>query len=885
MKKNCTAERMNLEFFRRSDEFFARHADWLKQTKKNLLLKAAHEVHGRVIESKRAAQNISFDDLISQLSNALNGESTSLKQKIIESWPMAMVDEFQDTDQRQYHIFKSLYQSSLPGSQETGLILIGDPKQAIYSFRGADVFTYQQAKSTTAAHFTLEVNYRSSADYIDMVNHLFEHNEQAFVFRQLIEYYPSLANPDSNKTLTSKGQETLAPLKCWIHPWQQKPVSKAMAENYFADRCANEIAEILSHKTLLLDNKPAEARDLTILVRTGKQAALMKQQLAQRGISSALILRDSVFDSEQAREISRLLEVLINPMNISRLSGLLSTELFGWDAAQIHRLQTDNQLLVECFELMKQYQQIWMLQGILSMFFKLLADQHTLARSLLTIDGERRMTNWLHIVELLQQQSSQHASLSQSLHWLLLQREQTQNNSNEEHQLRLESDNDLVRIVTIHKSKGLQYPVVFLPFMWSVGGAKKAPSCYSVHDDEGNKQLMILDDSAQQRWQQEALAEEVRLFYVAMTRAVYRCYLGFGHISSAGSSALAQCLFSEKTRRGRTGIDLDLKTNSELLTPFEVLNAERTRLEISQQENSQKILFQESKVQEHNIARTFTRALARQWQITSYSQLALSGSAETIDRPDYDAVATPQLDEEEQNEQFTRFSFQKGAKAGTFLHDLLEHQPFDQEIDIELVQKKSEEYGFDEQWLPCLSKWMQDVLETELENFSLCDLNSEQVLNEMEFYLSCDRLKAVELNQLLFENQYSQSIDAYHFSTINGYLKGFIDLVFEHDGQYFVADYKSNYLGAMPEAYGLEHCRQAMFEHHYHLQYLIYTLALHRYLQQRLENYDYDRDIGGVYYLFLRGMPGRQKRAEKYGIFYDKPARQLIEKLDELFRN
>ena len=889
MNKNCSDERLNLSFFSLSQIFFERHADWLKQKQKNLLLKAARDVHDNIVQSKRAAQHISFDDLIGQLSDALTENASShahriLAQKIIENWPMAMVDEFQDTDQRQYHIFNTLYRPTADQATPGGLILIGDPKQAIYSFRGADVFTYQQAKAGTSQQFTLEVNYRSTADYVDMVNRLFSHNEQAFVFRQLIEYYPSMANPDNEKKLLSKQQDTLPPLVSWIKPWQDKPVSKDAAQDYFANLCADEIAQILTHNTLMLTDRPAAAKDLVILVRTGRQASLMKQQLAQRGISSALILRDSVFASEQARDITLLLEVLINPADISRLGGLLSTDLFGWNAAQIARLQSENDLLVEYLDLMKQYQQRWLQQGILSMFFQLLADQQTLARARLKMDGERCMTNWLQIVELLQQQSSRHASHSQALHWLLLQRDQAENNGNEEHQLRLESDSDLVRIVTIHKSKGLQYPVVFLPFMWSVAGAQKIPSCYSVHDDEGNKRLMILDDSAQQRWQQENLAEEVRLFYVAMTRAVYRCYLGFGHINGAGGSALAQCLFSDKIKRGRYGLDLDIDSAQQLLEPFEVLNAGGQRLEIIQRENTLPIHYQEDSTGATVAARQFSRPLARQWQITSYSQLALSASADSIDRPDYDAVETRAVDEEPAQATYSRFTFQKGAKAGTFLHDLLEHQTFDQAMDAALIEKKSQEYGFDEAWLPCLTQWMQDVLDTDLNGFALSDLKPQQTLREMEFYLSCDRLRAAELNRLLFENHYSQGADAYHFSTINGFLKGFIDLVFEHDGRYFVADYKSNYLGARREDYDLESCRQAMFEHHYHLQYLIYTLALHRYLQQRLAGYDYERDIGGVYYLFLRGMAGRESRDEKFGVFFDKPSRGLIEKLDVLFR-
>ena len=214
------------------------------------------------------------------------------------------------------------------------------------------------------------------------------------------------------------------------------------------------------------------------------------------------------------------------------------------------RLQTDNQALIDLLEQVKIYQQHWQEKGILSMFFKLLDDQQAVQKNMQHMDGDRRITNWLHIVELLQQQTAQHASFSQSLQWLVSQREQVDNKQNEEHQLRLDSDSQLVRIVTIHRSKGLQYPIVFLPFMWDVKGARNQPQSYSVHDDQGNRQLLILDETARQRWHEENLAEEIRLFYVAMTRAIYRCYLGWGHIKGAGSSAIAHTLYSEHIKAG-----------------------------------------------------------------------------------------------------------------------------------------------------------------------------------------------------------------------------------------------------------------------------------------------------------------------------------------------
>ncbi len=892
LKKNTTDDRVNIPFFEVAENYSELHQDWLYKQKLEILINATNSVQQSVIETKADAQNISFNDLITQLSSALTSDNTSFINKVTSLYPLAMVDEFQDTDHKQYNIFKTLYQSE--SDEEKTLILIGDPKQAIYSFRGADIFTYQQAKQSTDNHYTLDTNYRSTSEYINLVNSIFKYNENSFIFEQLIEFSASKANTKKPKFI-SQDNGNVSPLVCWIHPLTEKPLAKDKATDFFATICAKEIFNLLQQKTLLLDDKIVEAKDLTILVKTGRQASLMKNKLAELGISSALILRDSVFASEQAREISLLLEVLIEPSNIRRLSGLLSTDLFGWNAQQISNLQKNNVQLVTLLEQMKEYQLQWLHKGILSMFFKLMDDQQTLQKSLSYMDGERKMTNWMHIVELLQQQSNKHASFSQALHWLVQQREQVKDGVNiEEHQLRLESDSDLVRIVTIHKSKGLQYPIVFIPFMWDVKGNKYQPKSYSYHDESGNKKVMIYDEAERDSWHQENLAEEIRLFYVAMTRAIYRCYLGFGNINGAGSSAIAHCLFSELIKKGNYPQNLDISNEAELRQPFMSLNqqTQHDKTDVSLISFHDDIHTESINSSAHGdtnlplkqaAAKEFKRKIQQQWRISSYSQIASSGLIEQVDRPDYDALISTvtEIETSIDAEELSRFTFQKGAKAGNFLHDILEYQPFDESVKESLIQSKCSEYGFDEKWIPCLTQWIEDIMNCNIGGMQLNQLSPKQKISEMEFYMSSHHLQAEQLNSLLHQYSYSRPEQVFSFFTINGFLKGFIDLVFEYDGQYFIADYKSNYLGDSALNYDDHSCKEAMYDHHYHLQYLVYTLALHRFLKQRIKDYDYDLHFGGVYYLFLRGMSADKEN--KQGVYFHKPELKVIQQLDDLF--
>ncbi len=884
LKKNMTDENIQLKLFEEAEELSQLHHRWVKSKKLDILISATNSVHNSVNDNKTNAQNISFNDLIKQLSEVIIPENISFINKVINLYPLAMVDEFQDTDNNQYHIFKTLYQSA--SELNSTLILIGDPKQAIYSFRGADVFTYQKAKLTTDKHYTLETNYRSTSDYISLVNELFSRNENAFIFDQLIEFSSSKANLKSPKFIT-ENKQSAAPLVSWIQPYTEKPVSKSQATEFFADQCTNEISLLLKNKSILLDGNPVTARDLTILVKTGRQASLMKNKLAAQGISSALILRDSVFATDQAREISLLLEVLIEPSNIRRLCGLLSTDLFAWNAKQIFQLQQDNEQLILLLEQFKEYQSQWLKKGILSMFFKLMEDQHTLQKSMSGMDGERQLTNWIHIVELLQQQSSRQASFSQVLHWLIQQREQaTDATNNEEHQLRLESDSNLVRIVTIHKSKGLQYPIVFMPFMWDVKSSKNQPHSYSYHDATGNKKVMILSEEERDRWHQENLAEEIRLFYVAITRAIYRCYLGWGNIKGAGSSAIAHCLFNDKIKNEKYPQDILISQEAELVQPFKALNQNTENITLClikdiNQEINQKSIDEDKAETIILSAKIFQRKIKQQWGISSYSQIATTGFSEVTDRPDYDAVKVKEIQNEipVDIEILDRFNFFKGAKAGNFLHDLLEHQPFDQPVNTKLFLQKCNEYGFDNKWLPCLEQWIAEVLSSDLGGFQLRQLKSNNKICEMEFYMSSKNLHAESLNTLLHQYGYSRADQSFAFSTINGFLKGFIDLVFEVKGQYFIADYKSNFLGHSYADYDQYCCNEAMHDHHYHLQYLLYSLALHRFLKQRIKKYNYNKHFGGVYYLFLRGM----STTTRNGIYFHKPEQKIIQQLDDLF--
>ena len=876
IRKNRHPEFLDHEFFKLVDRYLDSLKDLGRQGQRCLMIEAAHFVVEAVRRAKEQRQAISFDDQIRILEKALDGKSR-LAADLSRRWPLAMVDEFQDTDQYQYRIFRKIYRDR---GDQTGLIMIGDPKQAIYSFRGADVFTYQKARQDAGPErqFTLARNYRSTPELVAAVNALFGQADNPFIFDRLMRFHPVSAGL-KDKRMRRAG-EIMKPLALMTLPWEKQPVNKASASAFFSDRCADEIAALLGDGGMELitaadKGRPIQARDIAVLVRTGHQGVMIRQALAQRGIGSAMIQRDSVFASNEARELALLLEFLIDPAATDRMNGLLSSNLFGLNAREIDDLQRDDQRLVAWLETFRRYRLHWERRGLLSMLLLLFEEQGSVQRQLKDDQGERRITNWMHLAELLQQESRAHPSLNHTLNWLLSRIEDA--SPSEAHQILLESDRDLVRILTIHKSKGLQFPVVFLPFAWD-GGVGKPPDCYQVHDEKGDEQIHLLDDRAHEQWRQEQRAEAIRLFYVALTRAEYRCYIGWACVGDMADNALARCLYNEYIKPdNKNRIRLMLDSEADFREPWKPLEDFVEWLGEAAHKPSG---AQKRDGQSPPEPQDFNRPLKQQWRVSSFTQMALGISGDAVELPEHDAWLEP-ANKEQAGETDFRFRFEKGARAGNFLHDLFEHQDFTRPFNVDELRARCLSYGYDPEDAPALARWLDEVRRKDLDGLALSAIAPRDKQAELEFYLASSGLDEQALNALLHEQAYLPGNRQLGFGEIRGFLKGYIDLACRHDGRYFVIDYKSNHLGHRIEDYDDAACRAAMDAHDYHLQYLIYSLALHRQLRHRLRGYDYERDFGGVRYLFLRGIT--TEKDGHHGIFRHKPPLEVIERLDALF--
>lgn len=846
-----------------------------------MITRAMTEIREAVAREKRRRGELGFDDMLSRLDAALcseNGEA--LAAAIRTRFPVAMIDEFQDTDPQQYRIFRRIWRQQ----PDTALLLIGDPKQAIYAFRGADIFTYMKARSEVAAHYTLETNWRSAPGMVESVNTLFKQMDAAFMFREIPFLPVKFAEKNASLRFEFNG-ETQPAMNLWLLDGEGCGVGDY--QSAMAQHCAAQIRDWLSAgargEAVLWRGEqanPVKASDITVLVRSRQEAALVRDALTLLNIPSVYLSnRDSVFETLEAQEMLWLLQAVLAPERESTLRSALASAMMGLNARDIDALNNDEDAWDNVVEEFAHYRERWQKRGVMAMLRELMAKRQIAENMLATAGGERRLTDILHISELLQEAGTQLESEHALVRWLSQQIADPNSNSSSQ-QMRLESDKHLVQIVTIHKSKGLEYPLVWLPFIANYRVQDQA----FYHDRESFEAVLDLSkaESSVELAEAERLAEDLRLLYVALTRSVWHCSLGIAPLFRRRGERSGETDF-HLSALGRLIQLGEPKDAAGLRQCIEALCGDHIALHIPASPDNSRWQMPEQPVDDLN-ARQIQRTLADDWRVTSYSGLQQHGQSiaqDLMPKLDVDAAGVGDVLPEPA---LTPHQFPRGASPGTFLHSLFEELDFTQPVSTEWVLKMLQSGGFDEKWQPVLTDWVTAILQAPLtqQGIALNQLTAKDKQVEMEFYLPiASPLKADALDALIREyDPLSAGCPPLNFRQVQGMLKGFIDLVFRHEGRYYLLDYKSNWLGDSSDAYTQDAMASAMQQHRYDLQYQLYTLALHRYLRHRIADYRYEDHFGGVIYLFLRGVDAADPNS---GIFSTRPDAALIEKMDELF--
>ena len=872
-------------------------------------------------EQDRRAQ-MGFDDLLTHLRRALTGPNGQRLAELIRTqFPVAMIDEFQDTDATQYAIFDAIY-GVAANAEDRALVLIGDPKQAIYAFRGADIHTYLAARRDTAGrHATLGRNFRSTEAMVRAVNHVFDSAERrdggrgAFLFRHAGGNALPFLSVDAkgrHEALQVDGAPASA-LTCWWHASGGDEVKPGEYMRRMAEGCATEVARLLtlgqqgraSFTTANGATRPVVAGDIAILVNKGAEAHAVRHALAAGGVRSVYLSdQTSVFSSEVSDDLARWLQACADPADARLLRAALATPTLGLSLHELDRLNHDELHWDERVEQFRAYQRCWQRQGVLPMLRRVLHDFHV-PRRLLALGRERTLTDALHLAELLQVASElldgEHALIRH-----LAEQRAREDRDPGTRQVRLESDAGLVKVVTIHKSKGLEYPLVFLPFAASFRSTKPDDVPLRWHDDEGRPRVDLkAEGDVVARVDDERLAEDLRKLYVALTRARFATWIGLAPVAGFDRSAIGYLVTGgEPIPAG--GFEAALAAFARdcgdvALAPIPVPDGAR----------------HEPTRQDAAAERLPTLPQRREaWWIASYS--ALRTVNETIDTDGIDAAEPAETlvvpedaaqgtwEEARRAEASTSappprepeapaaaraglHDFPRGAEAGNFLHGLLEwagNEGFarvagDAGALHDQVARRCNVAGWSA-WIVPVLDWLRDWLATPMalaDGGRVSPVELERVKSELEFWFAASRVDTRALDAIVRRHVLpGHDRPALEAARINGMLKGFIDLVFEHEGRFHVADYKSNWLGSNDAAYTADAMRTAILSHRYDLQYALYLFALHRHLRSRLPDYDYDVHVGGATYLFLRGIGAAARGAHS-----ERPPRALVDELDALF--
>ncbi|RDI29128.1 DNA helicase/exodeoxyribonuclease V beta subunit [Pseudacidovorax intermedius] len=1002
----------------------------------HLAVHAARTLREALAAEKLRRAELGFDDLLLQLDRALASPGgAALAACIRTRFPLALIDEFQDTDPVQYRIFRRIYGEAgdaghdtsgtgdgndirpAPARGTTGLILIGDPKQAIYAFRGADIRTYLRARRDTAAQadaadgaiYALDTNFRSTAAVVQAVNRVFEqasrHPRGAFRFAREdgdpVPFVPVRARGRS-ETLWLEGAPAPA-----LTLWSQEPEPEAGRDSVGTADYRAQMAEVFASAAVrwLADTgkgrsgfrqpdgrwQPLRPADIAVLVRSGTEAAAIRGALAARGLRSVYLSdRESVFATPEAEDLLRWLRAAAEPGDDRLLRTALASRSLGLPLAGLARLEEDELAWEETALRWQSFNACWLRHGVLPMVHALLHAYDLPARWLAAsadappamppaapdglapdlpdalvdapagaaaLGGERRLTNMLHLAEWLQRRAvdldGPHALIR-----ALAQR--LAEPGGEEEILRLESDAALLKVVTIHKSKGLEYPLVLLPFIaaWREEKASAAKAI-GFHDAEADARVIELDgkhEEAAALADEERLAEDMRLLYVALTRARHALWLGVAPLAAgsgkrvaldrgalgqvlgagaaidslagyraalqaladdAGDAAAARAATTAAGAASASGAD-GASGAARTATPSDASAAAGAPaassppiLVIEPAPSPDARVWHPPAPPPPGAARTPLRHGHAPWWIASYSALvqqlggggavaqdAPAPSAEPEDaRQDQaleEAIAPADVAPEERPATAPRggswHAFPQGAEAGSFLHGLLDwcaQQGFARVLETpealrDLVARRCTVRGW-EAWIEPLCDWLPRWLRTpwplpDAVPATLAGLR--QPKSEMEFWMPVHRADARSIDAVVQAHILpGMNRPPLPPTQLAGMLKGFMDLVFEHDGRWWVADYKSNWLGPDDAAYDDAAIQASLLAHRYDVQAALYSLALHRLLRSRLPGYDPDTHLGGALTVYLRGAD-----APGHGIWAVRPPRELIEALDALLR-
>jgi|GEM_PF-3162549 len=791
----------------------------LYEQRELLLAEECQKKIEELIAKRKEEDNIlTYDDLVDTLFKAVDNPKTLefLRKSLSSKYKAVMIDEFQDTDSKQVAIFKSIFEGT-----ESPLIFIGDPKQSIYAFRGAEVDVYNKIANSLPPHnrHTLDTNYRAAPGMVEAVNNFFTTKPicSDLIGAEIIDLKFDTKNL---KHKLEDDEKMCGEIVCLYQPLEAIHLDKTITKYQIIKKgnasegaraavigsVTNEIARLL---------KGVKPSEIAVLVRTNEQADSIKGALDQRGIPCVTWSNSNVFTKPEAIDVVLLARAMAVPSNPAFIRAALFGEIIGFN--NLDEIEKNEGLWLTWVERFRQYHEKWNKQGFFSAFTHIV-NTYCKNKIIRKENGLRKITNLMHIAELVLKDLGVKEYTPQAVLKYLDAKLSNPSLEADEYMVRLETEEDVVNIMTVHKSKGLEFPIVFIPFAWTF------------KDNE------LIDPTP----------EDTRLLYVAITRAKSRAYINWGKIKASNRSALGKILYDGLDEESFRNLD-DSYILQSLKTLFSYVH-----IASAKDVSDHKIQLAPPKLVVEKI-KSFKKDLAPGFSIYSYTSLAHKEHQRKRYLDFDEEVTTKQPPKQEQ-------LLPLGARTGIIIHSIFE------ELDFENADVRLETMDLN---ADSVKELVHNTLEQALDDkgLKLKQISRDQRISEMEFCFSLN--KAALKNKDLIKGIAGLNIDI----DDEGFIKGFMDLVFRHNGKYYILDWKTNYLGDSGEAYSSENLAKSMEQNNYNLQYLLYTVALNLYLSKMISGYNYETDFGGVYYLFLRGISGSDK---KEGVFFNRPEKDVI---------
>lgn len=843
-------------------------------------------IQKNIEKEKNIINGLEFHDIIKIIWKEIKLKENYVKKLILKKNIAIFIDECQDMDNLQYQIFENLYQNN----NNKSLFLIGDPKQAIYSFRGSNIFSYLNLKKKIKECYYLPINFRSSRDVVQGINFLFNRVKNPFLFKN-IKFQPSkIYKENINKYLVINNKKKAAIQFVF---YSKNCINVQKYYTWIADKCATSVSTWLNKKTktnyIYKENKEfkkIDYQDIAILVKNKYEAEIIKNALKKLGIKSNYSSKNNnIFQESETKEILWILDAIANPTDSYKFQKILITKIIKKNIFEIYQINKRKTEFSGVIKILKKYFYIWNNLGIFRLIEEIILDCQINYSTEMLLTNKINTYNMLILANILDKQEEKIKNKFLLINWLqekIIKQEYFPFNVLDQTEIvnPILHDKNYINIITIHKSKGLEYSLVWIPF-------------FSNFDISQNK--ILYKTNSQKQYKNEKnntkfkkftkkvkLSEDLRLLYVALTRTILHCSIGLASIKKKNEKQknytnLHLNALGYLIQKGKKKTFLEFK---KILQEIQIQNI----IKISTSEKKKIFLLEKKEYTQNINPITITRKIQYPWMKINYSKLYNFIKKFKQDNDYYYKNYKNLFNFTPNHHKIEIYKFPMGKKSGIFLHYILKNIEFSKKNNIEKIINNYHDFSISKKWKTIIVQWIKNFLVKKINiDFSLKKLKKKDYIKELKFLLPINKyLDFIELDKIMKKFDInSKNAPILSYKKITGILNGTIDLIFFWKNKYFIIDYKTNFLGFKNKDYSAENIKNEIIKQRYDLQYQIYCLALHRYLTVYLKSYKYSNHFGGVFYLFLRAF---DNKSNNHGIFFNKPSFILIDSLDKLLK-